>query len=72
LLVVTVVAIVRFQTWYNTYSSVMQNNVEQTSAIDSNFQIESIIGGKLYLKNNAEIVSVKVNGNNCFVSGWCN
>lgn len=72
LLVVAVVAVVGFQTWFQTYSSSTFVTVEQRSANSvGGTQIESIIGSELYFKNsgtsNITINSVKVNGNDCSV-----
>ena len=74
LLVVTVVAVVGFQTWYNTYSSVMFSDVDITinSASDGTLKIESLIGDILYIINNLQdnlsITTLKIGGNICTVT----
>ena len=72
LLVVAVVAVVGFQTFFNTYSTGLFSRVETQSETSGVTQIDTIVGGELYFKNGfdeIEISSVKVNGNDCFVSG---
>src|SRR3989339_2207521 len=67
LLVVAVVAVVGFQTFFNTYSSGLFSKVEtESSGSVGNTQIDTISSGMLYFKSgfeNIEIQSVKVNGN---------
>ena len=73
LLVVAVVSVVGFQTFFNTYSTGLFSKVEtQSESSVANTQIDTISGGMLYFKSGfeeIEIQSVKVNGNNCYVSG---
>jgi flagellin-like protein len=73
LLVVAVVAVVGFQQWYVNYSSDLFSSAETSGSI-SNVRIDSLISGNtLYLyngnQNAVEILSIKSNGNNCYVSG---
>jgi formylglycine-generating enzyme required for sulfatase activity/FlaG/FlaF family flagellin (archaellin) len=68
LLVVAVIAVVGFQNWFGSYSSGIFSDVEKQDSLN-NFNIENIVGGTFYVKDSAEIVSVKVNGNDCHVSG---
>jgi len=54
LLVVAVVAVVGFQTWFNTYQSGLNTKVEQQSAAGSAITIERLENGTVstvYLKN---------------------
>ena len=51
LIVVAVVSIVGFQSWYNTYQSGIISNVEMKSVSSSIISVEGIIGNKLYLKS---------------------
>ncbi|MCA9459671.1 MAG: hypothetical protein KC550_03940 [Nanoarchaeota archaeon] len=51
LLVVAVVAVVGFQTWFNTYQSGLNTKVEQQSASGSAVTIERLENGSVYLKN---------------------
>ena len=56
LLVVAVVAVVGFQTWFNTYQSGLNSKVEQQSAAGSSITIERLEGSAnatIYLKNTA-------------------
>ncbi len=67
LLVVAVVAVVGFQTWFNTFQSGVQTNVEQQSNTGTAVTIERLETDGLYLKNsgaeNISITGVEVNGN---------
>ncbi len=73
LLVVAIVSIVGFQTWFNNYSSITFSNVESQSG-DSvgSTNIDTISNNYLYFKNsnsgNVTIQSVKVGGVDCSVS----
>lgn len=59
LLVVAVVAIVGFETWYNTYSSGINSEIESKSLYNE-VTIEKLVDGMLYLKSNRnENVTVK-------------
>jgi len=73
LLVVAVVSVVGFQTWFNTYSSTIFTNVEQKSTSNFDTGIENLIGSTLYFKNggssNITILSVKVGSNDCLING---
>ncbi|MCA9495693.1 MAG: SBBP repeat-containing protein [Nanoarchaeota archaeon] len=74
LLIMAVYAVVNFQTWYNTYSSDMFVKLEQDSSESSdNSGIEDLIDNTLYFKNgnqiNITIVSVKIGGQDCNISG---
>lgn len=56
LLVVAVVAVVGFQTWFNTYQSGLNTKVEQESAAGSSLTIERLEGtttATVYVKNTA-------------------
>jgi formylglycine-generating enzyme required for sulfatase activity len=74
LLVIAVVALVSFQGWLSTYSSSVYVDIEQRDEHVSNLNIENIISGNtLYIKNpkesSVEILNVKADGRDCFVSG---
>jgi len=67
LLVVAVVAVVGFQTWFNTYQSGLNVKVEQQSQSGSSITVELLKSdGTLYLKNsavdNVSLVSIDVSG----------
>ncbi len=68
LLVVAVLAVVGFQNWFQFYSSSTFTNIESEN-IGNSFLIDTFLGGNMYFLNSANIISVKVNGNDCFVSG---
>lgn len=71
LLVVAVVAVVGFQTWFGSYSSNTFSDVEtKSSSSVGNTKIEDVIDGYLYfknsdLKNNLTITSIKMGGVDC-------
>jgi len=69
LLVVSVVAVVGFQTWFQTYSSVTFSDVELQSQSSNDLNIEGIVGNCLYIKNsgteNATILKVEIDGVDC-------
>lgn len=72
-LVVAVVAVISFQTWFNNYSSITLSNVETRSSNNvGSTSIETIVDTTLYFKNgennNLTINSVKVGGYDCNVS----
>jgi len=74
LLVVSVLAVVGFQSWFQTYSSSTFSDVEtQSNSNLGNSQIETIVGESLYFKNgdsnNITITSVKIDGVDCNVTG---
>lgn len=69
LIVVTVVSVVSFQIWFNTYSSDIFIQTENTNLI-SQTSIETISNGQLYLNHkanqNVTVNEILVNGNSCF------
>ncbi len=74
LLVVVVVGVTGFQTWFTTFQSSINSDVEiQSSNGISSSGIETIIGDKLYFKNagkeNISILKVKIDGFDCNISG---
>jgi len=74
LIVVGVVAVVGFQTFFNTYSSGLFTKVDtQSDASVGGTQIDNLIGNSLYFKNsnteNITINSIKIEGNDCNYSG---
>ena len=71
LLVVSVTAVVAFQTWYKDYSSQVLGGAEEESQKTST-QIEKVIDNTLYFKvgfSTIVINSVEVEGTSCSVSG---
>ncbi|MFW5704377.1 MAG: hypothetical protein ACOCXG_00915 [Nanoarchaeota archaeon] len=68
LLVVAVVAVVGFQNWFGSFSSEIFADVESQS-LNIIPDVSAIIGGNIYIKGSTKIQSVKINDNNCFVSG---
>ncbi|NCC70769.1 hypothetical protein EOM09_04255, partial [bacterium] len=70
LLIVTVISVIGFQNWFNTFQTSVQSDIETNN--QNQFNIETIVSGFLYLNGVAEIQSVKVNGNDCHVSGLTN
>lgn len=74
LLVVAVVAVVGFQTWFNTYQSGLNTKVEQQSSTGSSITIERLETGTLYLKNSGadavNAISVTVNGTSCNMTAF--
>jgi len=54
LLTITVLSVVGFQNWYQTYSSITFTNIGQKSNINSQLKIETIINEKLYLKSETQ------------------
>ena len=70
-LIISVIAIIGFQTWFNTYSSQTYSNVESSTTQTND--IQSIIGRTLYFKNggnnNLTITNIKIDGYNCNFSG---
>ena len=74
LLVVAVVSIIGFQTWFNSYSSTVFTGVETKSSNSvSKTGVDDVIGQKLYLMNTGkdplEVSSVKLGGVDCDISG---
>jgi len=71
--VLVVIGIVGFQTWFNTYQTGVQTDVEHGSNNDLNVFIETIIGENLYIRNgyleNITIVLIKIDGNDCNING---
>jgi len=70
IIVVAVVSVIGFQSWFGSFSSKTFVNVEQNSKqADSSSQIETLVGDELYFKNNLEenlsIKEIKVNGKVC-------
>lgn len=71
LLVVSVVSVIGFQTWFQTYSSTQYTSIETTGAIasGSELRIEGVLNKKLYLlKQGSETIDVqtlKIGGNEC-------
>lgn len=60
LLVVAVIAVVGFQTWYTTYQSTLSTKVETQSANINGATVERLeVGGTIFLKNvGSEIINV--------------
>ena len=71
LLVVAVSAVVVFQTWFGSYSSGLFSKVEKSSQFE-NINIQTVVGGSLYIKGTGDIVKVESNGKDCHISGVYN
>ncbi len=71
LLVVAVLAVVGFQTWFGSYSSGLFSNAEKSSQFE-NINIQTVVGGSLYIKGTGDIVKVESNGKDCHISGVYN
>ncbi len=70
LIVVAVVAIIGFQTWFNSYSTTLFSDVESKSSSSvSQTKIDQLLGDTLYFRNgfteNLTITDVKIGGNSC-------
>ena len=74
LLVVAVLAVVVFQTWFGSYSSGLFSKVETTSnyAVGNSLKIEPLVGNNLYVNNriadNLNVTSLKIGGKICNLS----
>ncbi len=73
LIVVAVVAVVSFQTWFGTFSSKIFSDTEtQSSNSVGNTQIDQLIGNSLYFNNanteNITLNSIKINGVDCNIT----
>lgn len=70
LLVVTVGAVVTFQTWFSNYSSTIQNEIEGTQSSQS--EINRVVGDQLYFEKkgegNVSITDIEVDGISCNIS----
>ncbi len=70
LLIITVVSILGFSNWFNTYSQGIYSNVEISSKTDtSSVGIETVVGNTLYVKNslyNMTIKDIKIDGISCY------
>jgi len=73
LLIVAIVAVIGFQSWFTYYSSSTLSQIESQSGSNFNRGIEGVVGDKLYFKNgghnNITITSITVSGNDCNISG---
>lgn len=67
LLVVSVVAVISFQTWFATFSSQIFTDID-TKSTDNQFSIETLVGDTLYVKSlsdNFTINTIKIGGVDC-------
>jgi len=68
LLVVAVIAVVGFQTWFNSYQSGLNAKVEQQSNTGANILVERLENETLYLKNagteNVSVTEIKITDSN--------
>lgn len=72
LLTITVLAVVSFNTWINSFQNNLQVNFEENTGTTMNTQIDNLVNGKLYLNNkekNLTIKDVKINGESCDIKG---
>lgn len=71
LMVVSVVSVIGFQTWFQSYSSTQYTSVESTGIVGSGseLRIEGVLNKNLYLLKKGgdalNIESVKIGGNEC-------
>ena len=74
LLVVAVMAVIGFQSWFTTFQSGINSDIEDNSNnVNSNkLSIDTLVGDSLYLNNqgkkNTSISSIKINGIDCEVN----
>lgn len=72
IIVVAVVAVIGFQSWFGTYSSETYVKAEKDSKGTSNTQIQALVGNQLYFKNsldeNISIEQIKVGNKECNIS----
>lgn len=72
LLVVAVVAVVGFNSWFNQYQSTTLSSVEQSSQNSGSLEIDTLIGSTLYIKNptstNLSLGIVKIGGKSCTIN----
>ncbi|MDA3856013.1 MAG: BspA family leucine-rich repeat surface protein [Candidatus Woesearchaeota archaeon] len=71
LLVVAVISVVGFNSWYQSYSSEMFSDMEQSGSTDfGNVGVEGVIDDQLYIKNtnleNLSIAQITVDGEVCY------
>jgi len=73
LLVVSVVTVIGFQGWFQTYSSGLMTDIELQEDLNS-MKIETIIGDTLYIKksgvSNITITKVTIDGFDCNISNY--
>ncbi len=72
LLVIAIVSVVGFQTWFNTYSTTIFSDAEQKSLNENSLIVEDIVGNRLYIRNkgteNITITQLKLSNFNCNVT----
>jgi surface protein len=71
LLSITVLAVLGYLIWYNSYSSkLFSNNIDLSNKL-TNLNIENLIGGELYIKNdnnyNVTLKNVEISGIKCTI-----
>jgi hypothetical protein len=71
LLVVAIIAIIAFQSWFQSFQSVGFNDVNNQDTISDDVEIEEILGDNLYLNAGTELVinSIEIGGIDCEISG---
>lgn len=72
LLIVSVIATVGFQSWYNSYNSDLFTNIDSTSS-EFNIGVEGIFDNTLYVntgKNGLNITKIEVDGVDCNIEGY--
>ena len=75
LIVVTVMTVIGFQTWFGSFSSSVLVNTEQNSnQANTNTNIETLVGDTLYFKNSLEdnltVKEIKINNIKCNISSF--
>lgn len=71
LLVVAVISVVSFGSWFNTFSSSTFVDVEQKSEIGTSLEIETLVGNTLYVdspSDNFAVKRIEVGGVNCNIN----
>ncbi len=72
LLVISVISVVGFQNWFQTFSSSTYTEIQQQSSTDSlNTMIETVIESNIYFKNgynNLTIKNIEIDGVSCIIT----
>ena len=67
LLIVSVISVITFQIWYNSYESNFFSTVSESSSLSNIVSVEGIFGNSLYINagNNLSIIRIELDGNEC-------
>jgi hypothetical protein len=71
LLVVAVVSVVSFQSWFQSFQSDVFSDVDIKSSTTTEISVEGIFGDDLYINagNNLTITAIEINGIDCSING---